>query len=220
MTYAIGDQVDDYVLTEQGWVPRLELDTSPFRPGHVVNDAILTETLEWRPLRTAPSAPYQIGDVVEGYVLVPSGGWQPLAGQLRDRSGALPATTAESTAKARPTASVRTTQTQTRPRAQAQPRPQTPARPQTQRPRVQPSSPQPQVSRPAQTQVQYRVGQVVDGHVLTPDRGWVPWSQAQRRPSPRPASTPTKNRSNDALGRALFGAIAVIVFILLRSCGG
>lgn len=199
MRYAIGDQVDGYVLTERGWVPRLELDTSPFRPGHVVNDAILTGALEWRPLRTAPVAPYEVGDVVEGYVLVPSGDWLPLAGQVRDSSGAPRATTLPdgSTTQARSAASVRTTQTQarpqTRPRAQARPQPQ----------------PQPQ----------YRIGQVVSGHVLTADRGWVPLprGQAQRAPG-RPATKSPATKNNDTIGRVLFVAVAIIVLMLIRSC--
>ncbi len=212
MTYAIGDQVEDHVLTEQGWVPRLELDTSPFRPGHVVNDAILTGALEWQPLRTAPAPPYQVGDVVEGYVLTPSGYWLPLAGQVRDRSGAPLQTAAvpvePAAPKAQRTASARTTRTQT------QARPQARTRPQTHQPQAQAGRPQPQRgSSPAP--VQYRVGQVVDGHVLTADRGWVPLSQAQRPPAPgRPAT-----KSNDTTSRVLFAVVAVIVLILLRSCG-
>ncbi|MCL2091059.1 MAG: hypothetical protein FWH11_07545 [Micrococcales bacterium] len=234
MAYVIGDQVEDYVLTERGWVPRLELDTSPFRPGHVVNDAILTGTLEWRPLRTAPVAPYQVGDVVEGYVLVPSGDWLPLAGQVKDRSGAAlraTAVPAEPTAEARRTASVRTTQTQARAqtqsapqaRTQTRPRPQPQPRPQTHQPRAQtvtptyrPSSSPQRVSQPG---AQPRIGQVVDGRVLTADRGWVPLSQVQRetgRPAPRPTTAAAKN--NDMIGRALIGMVLLIFVILVRSC--
>jgi hypothetical protein len=215
VTYAIGDQVEGYVLTEQGWVPRLELDPSPFRPGHVVNDAILTGALEWQPLRVAPDPPYRVGDVVEGYVLVPSGDWLPLPGQVRDRSGAALSATAvpagPAAPKAQRTASARTTQTQTQP----QPRAQT-HQPRTQTSSAQTASPQPRrVSSPAPAR--YRVGQVVDGHLLTADRGWVPLSQVQRRPAPaagRPAA-----KSGDTTGRVLLAVIGVIVLILLRSCG-
>ncbi len=212
MTYAIGDQVDGYVLTDRGWVPRLELDTSPFRPGHVVNDAILTGALEWQPLRTAPSAPYRVGDVVDGYVLVPSGDWLPLAGQVRDRAGAVLQATPAKAEPAPRTASVRTSTAG----AQAQPRPQAQPRAQTPRPRTQTSQPQ-QVS--SQAQPQYRVGQVVNGQVLTADRGWVPLPQV-RRPAPRPVpGSHTAKKNNDATGRVLFGVVAIIVVALLRACG-
>ena len=221
MTYAIGDQVEDYVLTERGWVPQLDLDTSPFRPGHVVNDAILTGALQWQPLRTAPVAPYQVGDVVEGYVLVPSGDWVPLAGQVRDRSGAQTAAPAKPTTapttQPRRTAGAQTAQPQPQPapqvraqtqpaaRPQAQPRPQ--ARPRTQTPRSTPQ-PRPQQAPRPSAQPQYRVGQVVNGRVLTADRGWVPLTRPQ---------TKTAAKSSVS-GRALFGVLVAIVVIIVRSC--
>jgi len=246
VTYAIGDQVDHYVLTKGGWVPQLDLDTSPFRPGHVVNDAILTADLQWVPLRTSPSVPYRVGDVVDSYVLVPSGDWVPLAGQLRDRSGAKVAPAASPAATKTPeprrTASARTTHTQTRPHVADQPVPQAHRQAQalthqvrTQTPShvqpgqlgsYQPGSQQPPPYSPAQQPgpgrpfppahqpgpaPQYRIGQVVDGHVLTADRGWVP--------IPEQAARSTGSGSGVG-GRFLFGLVVLIVLVALRACAG
>jgi len=205
VTYAIGEMVDGYVLTERGWVPRLDLDTSPFRPGHVVNGAILTSTLEWQPLRADPTGPQQVGDVVENHVLTPSGDWKPLTEQLRDRTGAqVPGLTTDGTTPASPGG------------PQASTAPQPSARPQTQ-PRPQPQ-PQP-THRPRPT---YRVGQVVNGHVLTADRGWVPVpaGRVPGRPGPATSSRQETTAQKSGIGGAV-GAIAAIAAILAlsQSCG-
>ncbi|MCL2848977.1 MAG: hypothetical protein FWE61_02880 [Micrococcales bacterium] len=229
MTYTLGDEVDGYVLTKDGWVPRLDLDTSLFRPGHVVNGALLTGGLVWEPIRTAPAPPYRVGDVVEEYILVPCGDWVPLAGQLRDQQGAKVAPVVMPTQSAQPrrTASARTTQTQTRPhvadrpvrqaqthttRTQAQPRAQ-----------AQPGNAQPQSAYAQQVRTasghplqahapgyaqpsgpQYRVGQVVDGHILTAERGWVRLTESAQ---------PTSNNK----AAVWFVVVAIVVVVLLRA---
>jgi hypothetical protein len=81
--YAIGAVVDDYALTADGWVPLIELDPSPFRPGDVVNGHLLSGDLTWLPLRTNPTQPYRVGDVVADHVLVPAGEWRPLTSVTR-----------------------------------------------------------------------------------------------------------------------------------------
>lgn len=86
MEYLVGDTVDDFVLTETGWVPKLDLDPSPYRPGDVVNASMLTAQLVWEPVRLAPRAPYRAGDVVEDYLLTPSGDWRPLSQVVKDHS--------------------------------------------------------------------------------------------------------------------------------------
>jgi hypothetical protein len=230
--YAIGDQVDGYVLTERGWVPRLDLDPSPHRPGHVVNGSILTGGLQWKPLRTNPLAPYAVGDVVEGYVLVPSGEWTPLANQTRDASGALvnrpaprheapatPARTSRRTAAQRP-ATPRTAAPRTSAQHTASPQhatathttvavPRT-AAPATARPQGQ-LAPQPWQPTPGE----YHVGQIVNGHILTADRGWVPLSGPMRRQQPQ--GTTRASALKGCLAPTIAGA--VIVISMLSKCG-
>lgn len=169
--YVIGDAVDGYELTAGGWVPRLELDPSPYRPGDVVNGHLLTADLSWVPLRTAPRAPYRVGDLVEGYVLVPSGDWRPLDAMTRaaggeDRRGARttsrrtgltgrpPAALAGQPSAGPGTASTSTRPTSTTSAAPARSHTQTQARTSTQTQGPAPTSTQTQRAAPTSTQTQ------------------------------------------------------------------
>ena len=234
--YAIGDQVEDYVLTERGWVPRLDLDTSPHRPGHVVNGSILTGDLEWRPLRTAPVAPYQVGDVVEDYVLVPSGDWRPLADQMRDTSGA---TVARQAAPAQPRQSEpvptqRTARPTTQRPTQRQPAQRTAttataqpatARPATARPVAaqRTAAPSTLQSRPQPAQAPaYRIGQVVSGHILTPDRGWVPLpGSTPAGPRPQTREQQQEQAKKSSAGCAVTSLIIGLIVLssFTKGCG-
>lgn len=258
--YMIGDSLDGYVLTATGWIPALQLDPSPYRPGHVVNGYMLGADLEWRPLRTAAAAPYRVGDVVDGYALTPAGDWRPLgeitpgaersaAGRAADGPGravraAASASAAAATAADHPNASA-AQRSQARAardaavtasqraaagaaRTAAAPRVQT--APATRRPTA--AKPNPGGARtnvrsggasaasttPGQ-QVTYRVGDKVNGYVLTPS-GWVPATTATRRKPAAGTQAKPAGKSNASSFVPVLVVIAIIVFNVLRSCTG
>lgn len=259
--YVIGDSLDGYVLTATGWVPALQLDPSPYRPGHVVNGYMLGADLEWRPLRTATSAPYRVGDVVDGYALTPAGDWRPLdeitpAGERpaagRAADGPDRAVRAAVAASAAAGATARRTNASAAQRAQARaardaavtasrqaaigaaaPRAQTAsatARPTTAGSNLAQPNPgrapaavrtggAPATSSTPAPQATYRMGDKVNGYVLTPS-GWVPATTATRR---KPAAgTPAKpaGKKNGPSFVPVLIVVAIIVFNVLRSCTG
>ncbi|MBU4213121.1 MAG: hypothetical protein KJ792_00520 [Actinobacteria bacterium] len=244
--YSIGDALDGYVLTARGWVSALDLDPSPYRPGDVVNGYMLGSDLDWQPLRNPAAAPYRTGDVVDGYTLTPAGDWRPLGEVSRHADGSTagragvggPARAVRATAAAAAAASAASSgpnasaaqRTQAR-AAQAAAvtaaqRTATATRRTAAGPRAQtaPATPRPTAARstaaaagqPGQPAVTYRIGDKVNGYVLTPS-GWVPLSGPTRR---GPAGSPrAAKKSGSAIIPVLF-FVGLVLFNILRSCTG
>lgn len=230
--HRVGDVVDGYELTPDGtWERPSPTAGSPYDLGDVVNGHMLVADpgagLRWVPLRRVPRAPYAVGDVVEEHVLTPDGDWVHLA--QRERTPVPDAARAARTASAR-TGPTTTTRPAPVPRAHvpgAAFSTTTPApRPAPQRGAAATSS---VASRPAAQQPssgaaparpRYEVGDVVNGHVLTPDMRWEPLGgepAASRGEDPSPQPSTTRSSGNPLGGLVVLAGIA---FVVLRACTG
>ncbi|GAA4624500.1 hypothetical protein [Cellulomonas oligotrophica] len=243
--HRVGDVVDGYELTPDGtWERPSPTAGSPYDLGDVVNGHMLVADpgagLRWVPLRRAPLAPYAVGDVVEEHVLTPDGDWVHLA--QRERTPPADAARAARTASAR-TGPTTTTRPAPAPRATvpgAAVSTTTPApRPAPQRATAAGSTTtsaaqrtaamrQPTVQQPAVRQAaagaaparpRYEVGDVVNGHVLTPDMRWEPVGRAVAAPRGQdPAPQPSTRTSGNPFGGLV--VLAAIGFVVLRACTG
>lgn len=241
--HRVGDVVDGFELTPDGtWERPSPTAGSPYDLGDVVNGHMLVADpgagLHWAPLRRAPLAPYAVGDVVDEHVLTPDGDWVRLA--QRERTPPAGAGRAARTASAR-TGPTTTTRPVTAPRATApgaavstttpapRPAPQRataagsttsaaaagtgPARPAGE-------AAQQAAAGAAPARPRYEVGDVVNGHVLTPDLRWVPLGGEPTTPrgeDPTPRQPTTRSSGNPLGGLVVLAGIA---FVVLRACTG
>lgn len=252
--HTVGAVVDGFELTESGdWVRRSPTAGSPYRLGDVVDGHMLDADLTWVPLRRRPSEPYVPGDVVDDHVLTPEGDWVPLASRVRSRveAGArrrpTPAAAPGAGAERRPeqTAAQRAATRATEHRL-ARERAATERRDAVQsasaeqravdyraateratadRAAAREAAASAPAGQDAPARRTYRVGDVVNGHVLLPDHRWVPVPGrpgSGQQPAARPVG-PTPGASRAAAPQAPrragvnpFVPLLVLGFVVLQ----
>lgn len=219
--YRPGDVVNGYMLgSDLDWRPLRNPAVAPYRTGDVVDGYTLTPAGDWRPLgevnrhadgSTAgragvggPARAVRATAAAAAAATAATGGPNASAAQ---RSQARAAQDAAATAARRTATAAR--RTAAGPRVQtapATPRPTAAAR--------QPTAAT--AGSPGQPAVTYRIGDKVNGYVLTP-AGWVPLGARARQQPARPGQTGKKGAS--ALVPVLF-FVGIVLFNILRSCTG
>ncbi|KSW28609.1 hypothetical protein [Cellulomonas sp. B6] len=221
--YRLGDVVDGHMLTaDLRWVPLRRAASAPYVAGDVVDEHVLTPQGEWVPLaervrervassgraRTARPAPTSVGADAS-------------AAERAARRAAEQRLAAERAADERRAAAERASAQQRAADQQAAAERAAEQRAATQRAAQQDASARTSTTgggTAAPARRTYRVGDVVNGHVLTPDNRWVPVAAPGSSPQrPRPQQqTPGSGYRRVAP----FLVAAFVLIQVLRACGG